>query len=168
MNNELINGLYKRNISDYERVPLLLENIAEVKKSIFPQVLGQWIYFRNNNIYTKELLYYTNQLQNHLDTLTLTNQNSSSENNELQINYQLCNNFMDNNNKQMLLGFRNREIENDFSKWQVLEIFNNEDNIVQYINTDDQEITNIDNFYDNEGISKFVYNNLILKYEHIS
>ena len=155
--------IYKRNISDYERVPLLLENIEDVSKSIFPQVLGQWIYFRNNNVYTKELLYYTNQLQNHLDTSALNNDNTSS----LSINYQLCNNFMNINNKQMLLGFRNREIENNFAKWQVLEIFNDDNNSVQYLNVEDNEITNTNNFYNEDGISKFVYDNLILKYEHI-
>ena len=152
--------IYKRSITDYERVPLLLENIDDVRKSIFPQVLGQWIYFRNNNVYTKELLYYINQVQNHLDMATLTDQSES-----MQINYQLCNNFMSMNNKQMLLGFRNREVENEFIKWQVLEIFNN--NTIQYINSEDNEITEVNNFNNDEGISKFVYNNLILKYEHI-
>ena len=161
---------YKRNIGDYERVPLLLENIPDVQKSIFPQVLGQWIYFRSNNVYTKENLYYINSLQNNLDTISLSKKNSTN----CEINYKLCNNFMSNsnrknfigiNNQQMLLGYRNREIEGNFVKWQVLTIENNTN--IQYLNNEEEMDTNINNFYNSDGVSKFVYSNSLLKYEHI-
>lgn len=154
--------IYNRNISDYERVPLLLDNVTEVKESIFPQVLGQWIYFRNNNIYTKEYLYNVNQLQNNLDTLALSN------NNELEFNYQICSDFISGNNNQMLLGFRNHDIQSSLATWQILEIVTDDNNniSVNYQNNNQNDISNSE-FYNDNNISKFIYNNSILKYEHI-
>ena len=167
---------YKRNISDYERVPLLLENIADVQKSIFPQVLGQWIYFRSNNVYTKENLYYINQLQNNLDVISLSKTNSTN----CEINYKLCNNlsttgtnkknFIGTNNQQMLLGYRNRDLDGQFVQWQVLSIDNIEEEnniLVQYLNNTNTVNININDFYNEDNVSKFVYSNSLLKYEHI-
>lgn len=146
--------IYNRNIEDYERVPLLIDNVPDVKESIFPQVLGQWIYFRNNNIYTKEYLYHNSQFQNNLDI----NKFNSGE--VLSFNYEVCSDFISGNNNQMLLGFRNREITEGSLSWHYLELSDNTNNSN---NTTD----NIMKFYDENNISKFIYNNSILKYEHI-
>ena len=45
---------YKDTISDYECVPMVLANVNDINESIQPQTLGQYIYFRQNNIWTSE------------------------------------------------------------------------------------------------------------------
>lgn len=162
--------IYKRNISNYERVPLLLENIEDVEKSVFPQVLGQWIYFRNNNVYTKENLYYNNETQNIIDDLKYNR-------GKLELNYQLCNtlnnkNYIGTNNNQMLLGYRNRDNELNLSKpkWQeiVINSISDDNYNVQLKANNTEESTNLENYYDSTtGVSKFIYGNTLLKYEHI-
>ena len=143
-----------KQISDYERVPLLLDNIVNIKESIFPQVLGQWIYFRYNNIYTNEYLYNVNTIQNINDTNSISN----GENPRFDIN--VSDSFISNNNSQMLLGYRNRFNKN-ISSLNVLNI-DFKKSTVEYNN---QDIDN--NYLDNNDLSKFIYNNSILKYEHI-
>lgn len=151
--------IYNRDIQDYERVPLLLDNITNVKDSIFPQVLGQWIYFRYNNIYTKEYLYYINEIQNNLDNSSIMNGTP------LEFNTQIFKYFINSNNNQMLLGFRNREYQSGNIKWNVLTI-DYQTNTINYDNINSSN-SNINNYYDENNISKFVYDNMILKYEHI-
>ena len=151
--------IYNRNIGDYERVPLLLDNVVDVQKSIFPQVLGQWIYFRYNNIYTKEYLYNVNQLQNTLDTSVLGNNTDN-----LEYNYQLCRNFIGLNNQQMLLGFRDRDLSNGLLTWQELTIQFDDTPSVIY---SEDNLSNVDNLYNSDDVSRFVYKNSIMKYEHI-
>ena len=154
--------IYNRNIADYERVPLLLDNITDVRESIFPQVLGQWIYFRNNNIFTKEYIYNYNQLQNNLDSIAF------SDNKPLEFNYLLCSDFISANNNQMLLGFRNHEIQGSLSTWQVLKLNYDNNNVsLTYVNNNEQTADKQNQFYDENNISKFIYSNPILKYEHI-
>ena len=48
---------YSKYVDDYERVPILVENKMDA------QVLGQWIYFRQNNPYTKEDIYLNDENQ---------------------------------------------------------------------------------------------------------
>ncbi len=151
--------IYNRDIQDYERVPLLLDNITNVKDSIFPQVLGQWIYFRYNNIYTKEYLYYINEIQNNLDNSSIMNGTP------LEFNTQIFKYFINSNNNQMLLGFRNREYQSGNIKWNVLTI-DYQTNTINYDNINSSN-SNTNNYYDENNISKFVYDNMILKYEHI-
>ena len=152
--------IYNRNIEDYERVPLLIDNILEPIYSVFPQVLGQWIYFRYNNIYTKELLYNVSALQNNIDETNFNNKH------ELEFNM-INNSFIGYNNNQMLLGYRNRLSNSSVNTWQLLNI-DFENNAVKYNSTaTDNEDTyyNIDK--DGNYISKFIYNNSIMKYEHM-
>ena len=151
--------IYNRDIQDYERVPLLLDNITNVKDSIFPQVLGQWIYFRYNNIYTKEYLYYINEIQNNLDNSSIMNGTP------LEFNTQIFKYFINSNNNQMLLGFRNREYQSGNIKWNLLTI-DYQTNTINYDNINSSN-SNTNNYYDENNISKFVYDNMILKYEHI-
>ena len=153
--------IYNRNIEDYERVPLLLDNVTNVKESVFPQVLGQWIYFRYNNIYTKEYLYYVNSIQNTLDSSALIGGE------QLSFNTHIYKNFIGSNNNQMLLGFRNREYQSDSLTWNILNI-DYSSNTLSYDNSNDSSISNTNNYFDDQNISKFIYDNSILKYEHIS
>lgn len=49
---------YSRTIGDYERVPIIMND------KMSPQYLGQWIYFRQNNPFTKEDIYLNENSQN--------------------------------------------------------------------------------------------------------
>ncbi len=49
---------YVRTIGEYERVPILIND------QMTPQFLGQWIYFRQNNPFTKEDIYLNENSQN--------------------------------------------------------------------------------------------------------
>lgn len=86
---------YNTKIVNYERIPLIVNN--EVKG----QVLGQYIYFRENSPWTGIGVYLSN-----------TNQNLSDENNvknTLSLKYITSHsNYMAVNNAQVLLGYRSR------------------------------------------------------------
>lgn len=86
---------YNTKIVNYERIPLIVNN--EVKG----QVLGQYIYFRENSPWTGIGVYLSN-----------TNQNLSDENNiknTLGLKYITSHsNYMAVNNAQVLLGYRSR------------------------------------------------------------
>lgn len=154
---------YNTFIGDYERVPLLIENIIEPEKSVFPQVMGQWIYFRQNNPYTKEYLYNINDYQNQYDTNNLLN------NKDLTLTSQSMQNFISGNNKQLLLGYRNRNSEVNSNSWGEISI--NGD--TASVSTMETSINNITSFINqNTGLSKFIYTpdnskSLVLKYEHL-
>ena len=156
--------IYNRDIEDYERVPLLVENILEPMYSVFPQVLGQWIYFRYNNIYTKELLYNISALQNSID--------ESNINNNKSLEFNMVNNsFIGNNNDQMLLGYRNRISNTSTNAWQLLNI-NFNTNEITYVNDNTSDNDSGDMWFtkpDEDGNyrSKFVYANSVMKYEHL-
>lgn len=86
---------YNEYITDYERVPMLINNKLQ------PQYLGQWIYFRQTNPYTKQDIYYNDINQRIADT------NAAVSGSDL--NYDsLPKEYMNKNNAQVLLGFRNR------------------------------------------------------------
>ena len=164
---------YNTIIGDYERVPLLIENIIEPEKSVFPQVMGQWIYFRQNNPYTKEYLYNVNEYQNQADINNLLNGN------DLTLTTSSVSNFIGSNNSQLLLGFRNRYAEKEQNTWGEITFTQttSSDNNVNIIASPVSNISNntINSFENKEtGLSKFIYvpnkqNNtsLILKYEHL-
>ena len=58
---------YARTIGDYERVPILIND------QMTPQYLGQWIYFRQNNPFTKEDIYLNENSQNIQDKSNIEN-----------------------------------------------------------------------------------------------
>lgn len=159
---------YNTFIGDYERVPLLIENIIEPEKSVFPQVMGQWIYFRQNNPYTKEYLYNINDYQNQYDTNNLLN------NKDLTLTSQSMQNFISGNNKQLLLGYRNRNSEVNSNSWGEISINGNTaTGHTASVSTMETSINNITSFINqNTGLSKFIYTpdnskSLVLKYEHL-
>lgn len=65
---------YDRYILDYERVPLLFGESNVPSETIYLQRLGQWIYFRQTNPYSKKDYYYNNHNinQNDLNILNIT------------------------------------------------------------------------------------------------
>lgn len=149
-----------KQISNYERVPLLMENIINPRESVFEQVLGQWIYFRYDNPFTKQYLYSISQSQDYYDSSVL----KSAGNQELSINYNLFKNYIQTDDKQLLLA--NRNTFNDYNQhkcvWGVLGI----DFTKKQVNIN-EELTQDINYYTSDNISKFIYNNMVLKYEHM-
>lgn len=104
---------------DYERVPLFIANELE------GQYLGQWIYFRQNNPFSKATIYYDTILQNAYDfkeEITVAKLVGKTENGELVyvpgtkiLNFNKT--FIDyigTNNNQVLLGFRNNRYISGF------------------------------------------------------
>ena len=95
---------YNEYITNYERVPMLVNN------TISPQYLGQWIYFRQNNQFTKQDVYYNDVNQRVADT------NAAINGDEL-IYDTIPKKYMNKDNTQVLLGFRKRgfSFETDYN-----------------------------------------------------
>ena len=95
---------YNEYITNYERVPMFVNNI------ISPQYLGQWIYFRQTNPYTKQDVYYNKTEQRVSDT------NAAMNGGELIYN-SVPTEYMNKDNAQVLLGFRKRgfSFETDYN-----------------------------------------------------
>lgn len=167
LHSDIPHYIYDKYLSEYERVPLLLDNINDPKKSVFPQYLGQWIYFRAINPYTKEYLYYNNQDQNYQDTKTF----GSSD---FVLNYNPLNNSLSQNNNQIMLGYRDRSnnfVNSDFGNYFRILPLNLSDSTStttekHYTNISTKSDTKYNNCFDSDNTSKFVYDNILLKYEH--
>ena len=91
---------YNERITDYERIPLIVDG------TISPQYLGQWIYFRQNNPYTKQDIYNNNETQRLADI------NSAIEKESLKY-ISLPTDYINTDNSQVLLGYRNRAFSID-------------------------------------------------------
>lgn len=87
--------VYNQRISDYERVPMIVNN------EVSAQYLGQWIYFRENSAWSGKAIYYSNSEQNLLDETNVSNK----KNLEYVIN---PTKYMAVDNRQVLLGYRAR------------------------------------------------------------
>lgn len=92
---------YNEYITNYERVPMIVDN------TIAPQYLGQWIYFRQNNPYTKRDVYYNTEKQRANDINAISNPDTELLYDAKAIDY------MNANNAQVLLGFRKRKFSLD-------------------------------------------------------
>lgn len=122
---------------DYERVPLFIANELE------GQYLGQWIYFRQNNPFSKASIYYDTILQNAYDfkeeITTAELVGKKDTNGELIyvpgtkiLNFNKT--FIDyigTNNNQVLLGFRNNRYISGFDYNKILTDTNIEDVVSQ-------------------------------------
>ena len=87
---------YKSEIVNYERVPLLISNTPKA------QMLGQWVYFRDNSAWTNNSIYYTTSLQD------------SDDREKVELNMPLLydiypSQYMFTDNRQVLLGYRERQ-----------------------------------------------------------
>lgn len=95
---------YYINKGDYERVPIYINNELD------GQYLGQWIYFRQNNPYSKEDIYFNDIEQNSYDYYTMmynpTYGNDDKKELPLEFQYPFLS-YIGVNNKQILLPFRN-------------------------------------------------------------
>ena len=193
---------YDKYIVDYERVPLLYGESQLPNENIYFQKLGQWIYFRENNPYSKRDYYYNNQRLNmsNLNSAITTNRKLKNNNKyfeELSYNEQNAyscqfstngveeishNEYLGQNNKQVLLGYRSRSnnvsfINSDIS-WQGV-IYDKGIYKVQSLSTDYNTDENlVKDVYNNmnekfflpipvAGGSLYFDNNYLLCYEHI-
>ena len=86
---------YNQRISDYERVPMIVNN------EVSGQYLGQWIYFRENSAWSGKSIYYSSSEQNILDETNVTNKKN--------LEYMMLpSKYMNVDNRQVLLGYRAR------------------------------------------------------------
>lgn len=90
------NENYLNKKSNYERVPVFVGN------KLAGQTLGQWVYFRQNNPYTKEDIYYNTIRQNAYDFSAALNDNIQKVSFKDSFSA-----YIKDNNSQALLGFRN-------------------------------------------------------------
>lgn len=91
---------YNEYITNYERVPMIVDN------TIAPQYLGQWIYFRQNNPYTKRDVYYNIEKQRVNDV------NAIFSGSELLYDSKATD-YINTDNAQVLLGYRKRKFSFD-------------------------------------------------------
>ena len=150
-------------IKDYERVPILVKGSSIPSESIMPQYLGQWIYFRENNPYTHQSLYYNDYIQRQNDVSSVIQKSRATFVGQL-------NKYLNVDNKQALLPYRKRyDVGSSISSntWGFLTI--NDSTSSYQIGYDES-----DNVYNYNSIDKyFLYDNVdnsnnsyILKYEH--
>ena len=125
---------YDQYIINYERVPLLCGESNVPFENVYTQKLGQWIYFRQNNPYSKKdyyLNYYPindndlrimNQTNNELEsdskleykdlsnkyTCKFSQNFNPDTDNLIDIQEHSYTNYLPLNNKQVLLGYRSR------------------------------------------------------------
>lgn len=156
------NEFYEQYIKNYERVPLFIDNILTY------QTLGQWIYFRQNNAYTYNDIYYNSESQNLQDYKSLIS-------NEERLKFTSINTYMKRNFDSPLLGYRKRnngEIKSMVeSTWIGLDYKGDGmfEQLLVPFNVDD---TNIERYRD-KGIDFFIYennlsNNYLNRFEDIS
>lgn len=182
---------YNKYVKDYERVPILKSGGATPQENIIWQTLGQWIYFRQNNPFTKEDYYLNTKVQRNNDNVSAgKNEKFTFTGNGSTIHP----NYIKQDRNQALLGYRERvdNISVDISS----DVINNLDisSIINIDPTSPEYARNLvscilnaakDNInikytnsidYTNVDISDFIYDNIlpenesnlyILKYEHI-
>ena len=159
---------YNSIIEDYERVPLLVGQTNIKKDNIYYQTLGQYIYFRQNNIYNSEDYYLVSSDQIKSDTDKIKNGS-----NEL-IFLNSLNDYLGVNNKQALLPYKDHN--NIFTKeyiifGQLTKNNNNEFNVDYTYNK--TTTTNNDYVLPLYYYAQAINNNSIenncfaLKYEHL-
>lgn len=174
---------------NYERVPIFINNMLDC------QYLGQWIYFRSNNPYTSEDIYFNNKKQNLQDLAThISSTNSTIIPAPLpEISFiQKPNEYMYTNNSQVLLGYKNDNVIAKFDPYtpfifavqssestDILEILNNYNQNTELINKGYAKLQHVYDkasvfFYkgrdipstvDNNGLA--YVNNYVVRYEDI-
>lgn len=172
---------YNDRITNYERVPIYINN------NLAGQYLGQWIYFRTNNPYTRQSIFYETSKQNQLDLVAINSFNKNSNTSPLvyQINPEsyMLSDVGSSTGKQVMLGYRNRKGSQNYSGdgtgsgllWGV--IYKDKDGNLRLNDPSDIELTNTieENVYNrvkNYNDTWFIYrednsNMFITRYEDI-
>ncbi len=127
---------YNEYITNYERVPIIVNN------EVSGQKLGQWIYFRQNNVFTRKDAYLDDLSQNLADL--------TAEINNEDLTYGLNpENYLNKDNLQVLLGYRRRlSTEHEFENLAYEATRQNE-----YINENSSYFKMI---VDNQNMSEFM------------
>lgn len=167
------NDSYAVNKGDYERVPMF------VSDKLDGQYLGQWIYFRQNSPYSKANVYFDDIYQNAMD-YSASLEKSKEE--KLEYIYSFAN-YINKNNSQALLGFRNNIYVSGFNYAKLNDVEDVVSAVEEWEKSKDavskEKVTNFDFFkYDNyndlskyneltdeEKINKLYINKYILRYE---
>ena len=152
--------VYSKYIGDYERVPILIGDQMDA------QVLGQWIYFRQNNPYTKEDIYLNEENQKLQDISNMFTGLTWEQN---------YNNYIRQSNSQILWPYKSHGSTNinvNKNIWQGLYYENGEltsYTISDKINsTSDIDYSNktFDNFYHYENVDEGT-NIYLMRFEDI-
>jgi hypothetical protein len=167
------NDSYAVNKGDYERVPMF------VSDKLDGQYLGQWIYFRQNSPYSKANVYFDDIYQNAMD-YSASLEKSKEE--KLEYIYSFAN-YINKNNSQALLGFRNNIYVSGFNYAKLNDVDDVVSAVEEWEKSKDavskEKVTNFDFFKytnyndlskyneltDEEKINKLYINKYILRYE---
>lgn len=136
---------YNEYITHYERVPLMINNILS------GQYLGQWIYFRQDNPYTTEDIYFNNDTANSLDFV-------SSQRGEPLRFESFATEYLNKDNQQVLLGYRKRATNTSMDSGMYYSTIAIQNGQIIY----KPVVSNLNNpnaIYMNSTIDTFIYNN---------
>ena len=146
---------FKSYLSDYERVPLLINGSSIPSESIMPQYMGQWIYFRQNNPYTNKSIYLNDETQNLNDSTNILS------NNEPEF-FGSLSQYINKDNLQVLLPYNDRNSQSNNLLWGI--IYQNELGELKY-STSVKQDNSESNFYMYKNVDTS-NNTYIMKYEH--
>ena len=123
---------YNTRLVDYERVPILVNDVMH------PQTLGQWVYFRQTNPFTKSDIYFNteNQKNNDINSAILY----SKDKNSCDYIANIPQDYLGVDNAQVMLGYRQR-VESQ-----------NNANIIAVINQFTDIFTGISEYLDNDTL----------------
>lgn len=156
------NEFYEKYIQHYERVPITCDGMLTL------QSLGQWIYFRQDNPYTGNIIYNDDLAQDLRDYRKL---NDDSE----KMTFESLNTYIRRNYSQALVGYRKRnegEIKNIVDvKWIGLDFSAGDGTFNQLSSILSLEETTTEK-YSKKGADFFIYeqdysNNYLTKFEDI-
>ena len=154
---------YARTIGEYERVPILIND------QMTPQYLGQWIYFRQNNPFTKEDIYLNETSQNiqdktNINDTLLWGKNNSNykakDNSQILYPYKEHGGFNVNLSKNIWQGLKYTPVDNGY----MIEEYT----LNHLLNADEIDYTNktLNNFYHYDNV-KDGSNNYLMRFEDI-
>lgn len=139
---------YDEYIVHYERVPLFINNVLS------GQYLGQWIYFRQDNVFTGEDIYFMDATQNDEDSKSI----GLASNMKFDI-YPAR--YFSNNNDQVLLGYRkraNNATESiDKIYWSSITVADNGEMLIY--NPGFANAESINKIYESATLDTFIYSN---------
>ena len=151
--------VYSKYIVNYERVPILAQDVMDY------QVLGQWIYFRQNNPYTKEDIYFNDDNQNLQDISNVISGLTWEQN---------YNDYIRKDNNQILWPYKSHGSSNinvNKNIWQAIYFKGNE---VTYKGISDKVNSLSDIDYSNWTLDNYKYTNVqdgsniyLMRYEDI-
>jgi len=154
---------YARTIGEYERVPIL------VNDKMTPQYLGQWVYFRQNNPFTKEDIYLNENSQNiqdkaNINDMLIWGKNNSNykskDNSQILYPYKEHGGFNINLSKNIWQGLKYTPIDNGY----MIEEYT----LSNLMDANEIDYTNktLNNFYKYSNV-KDGSNNYLMRFEDI-